>query len=445
MVPAGLPEPAVSGTGSCSPSTEPFAKFAAAGRIAFWSAGALSLALAALPGGAEEASLDARFEFDAYARRAGPLSPTDLVPSPESSGFPRSRRGLEAVLRVSGETGYLEFDSQLRLFAESDRDATAHIDEAFAEIPLGDRVFLHAGRRILSWGQSYGLNPADLYRDPLRENDVLAKSRARTRVEGVDMVGANFLFDSGNSLELNFAPNFDRRGSGNGEEFGLLRFSGFGGGGTFDYAASAIGGDRPGLGISFSMGAGYSTVLYADSTFRRGREKSAVSGVSPDGVAMVDTRETDGAFAFATLGVGHVFDGGFSLNAEFTRDEAGYSDAEWLRIAEALDMLSPVDSPMKGRSLGRLNETLDHYTLRQNYGFLRVAHDAVFGTELTFEATALHGFDDSSGAVGIRLEYPASELVSLGLIAERKYGGKNSEFALRPETGAIAIYFGASF
>lgn len=435
----------MSGTGSFSPSTEPFAKIAAAGRIASWSAAALSLALAAHPGGAEEPSLDARFEFDAYARRAGPLSPTDLVPSPESSGYPRSRRGLEAVLRVSGETGYLEFDSQLRLSAESDRDATVHIDEAFAEIPLGDRVFVYAGRRIRSWGQSYGLNPADPYRDPLRENDVLAQSRARNRVEGADMVGADLLFDSGNSLEMSFAPDFDRRDSGDGEDFALLRFSGFGGGGTFDYAVSAMSGDRPGLGGSLSMGTGFSTVIYGDATFRRGREKSSVVGVSPVGDLAVDSRETGGTFAFATLGVGHVFDGGLALNAEYSRDEAGYSGAEWLRIADALDMLAPVDSPTRGRGLGRLNETLDHYTLRRNYGFLRVAHDAVFGTELTFEATALHGFDDGSGAVGLRLEYPATERISLGLKAERKYGGKNSEFALRPETGAVAVYVGASF
>ena len=445
MVPAGLPEPAVSGTGSCSPSTEPFAKIAAARRIAFWSAGALSLALAALPGGAEETSLDARFEFDAYARRAGPLSPTDLVPSPESSGYPRSRRGLEAVLRVSGETGNLEFDSQLRLSAESGRDATVHIDEAFAEIPLGDRVFVYAGRRIRSWGQSYGLNPADPYRDPLRENDVLAQSRAHNRVEGADMAGADLLFDSGNSLELSLAPDFDRRDTGDGEDFGLLRFSGFGGGGAFDYAVSAMSGDRPGLGLSLSMGAGFSTVLYADAAFRRGREKSTVAGVTPAGALEVDARETGGTFAFATLGVGHVFDGGLALNAEYSRDEAGYSGAEWVRIEDALDMLTPVDSPTKGRRIGRLNETLDHYTLRRNYGFIRVAHDAAFGTELAIEATALHGFDDGSGSVGLRLEYPATEQVSLGLKAERKYGGKNSEFALRPETGALVIYFGASF
>ena len=104
-------------------------------------------------------------------------------------------------------------------------------------------------------------------------------------------------------------------------------------------------------------------------------------------------------------------------------------------------MLPPDGSPTRGR----LNETLDHYTLRRNYGFLRIAHDAAFGTELAIEATALHGFDDGSGAVGLRLEYPATEQVSLGLKAERKYGGKNSEFALRPETGAIAVYVGASF
>ena len=43
------------------------------------------------------------------------------------------------------------------------------------------------------------------------------------------------------------------------------------------------------------------------------------------------------------------------------------------------------------------------------------------------------------------MEYPATEQVSLGLKADRKYGGKNSEFALRPETGSIAVYVGASF
>lgn len=419
---------------------------ARAARIAFRIVGALSLALAAHTGRAEVPSIDARIELDAYSQRAGPISPTDLVPSPESPGYPRSRRGLVSVLQVSGETGGFRFDTQLRLAVESERDATGHLDEAFVEIPLGDRVFAYAGRRIRSWGQSYGLNPADLYRDPLRENDVLARSRARTRVEGADMVGADFLFDSGNSVELSFAPDFERRDSGDGEDFGLLRYSGFGGGGSFDYAVFAMSGDRPGLGFSLSRGAGFSTVLYADATFRRGREKSTVAGASADELAVV-APETEGISTFATLGVGHVFDGGLALNAEYSWDQAGYSDAEWLRISDALEMAARVDSSTwdQGLVLGRLNETLDHYTLRRNYGFIRVAHDAAFGTELAIEATALHGFDDDSGSVGLRLEYPATERVSIGLKAERKYGGRNSEFALRPETGAFAIYFGTSF
>jgi len=394
---------------------------------------------------AEDLSLRVNGVIDAYIASATLRHATDLVPFPAAAGYRDAHGGGEATFRITSRTGALTVGSQLRLAADHENEADLHVDEAYAELLLGNRIFAFAGRRILAWGQSHGLNPADFFRDPQRENAVFRQAQARSRVEGADMIGTDILFDNGRTLTLLNAPGFDRRHNGQEEDIALIRLSGFAFDGALDHAVTAISGDRPGAGVSLNHVIGEASVVYLDSAFRRGREKRSIAAIDPAGSLMLDPPETGGVIPHFTLGLGHTFGNGLSMNLEYTHDAGGYSNREWERIVRALDHVTPAISVVHGQTLGQLNGLLDHHTLRRNYAFVHIAHDGLFGSQLAIELTALHGMDDGSGTLGLRLEHPLTDQITVGLRASRKYGGTNTEFTLRPETNSIALYAGVTF
>lgn len=406
-----------------------------------------AFALAALgqTAGAQELSLRVKGSIDAFHTSASLKSATDLVPSPAGAGYRDAYRGVATTLNISGQSGAFRFGTQVRFDVDGETDAEVHLDEAFGEVMLGEHVFAFAGRRILTWGQSFGLNPADILHDPLRENAVFRQSNARTKVEGADMAGADILFNTGHALTLLYAPDVELRDNGAKQDLALARFSGFAFDGALEYAVSAIGGDRPGLGLSLNQAIGDASVVYLDGTFRKGRDKRTIASVSAAGALRLDAPDDDTVHPYVTLGVGHTFGSGWSANLEYTHDAGGYSKGEWRQIMQALEQVTPVRSAIQGQSFGQINGLLDHYTLRRNYVFGRLAHDALLDGKIATEVTVLHGLDDGSGSLGLRLEYPVAEQVTLGLKATHTYGGETAEFTLRPETDTIAIYTSIEF
>ncbi|WP_293573955.1 hypothetical protein [Phaeobacter sp.] len=405
------------------------------------SATALTTSLALLatgPAWASELQFDLMGRVSLYGKRAN-LVATDLVPNPDASGYQDALAGMSGVMGAKLSYGRLSLATQFRAEAR-DGQVETFTDEAYAELLLGESLFLFGGRSILSYGQAYGLNPADILHDPLAENRIFPSGQARSDVEGTEMIGADMLFDNGSSFSLIYAPDREDPRLGIKEDFAMLRFSGLIAGGAGDYSVALIDGNRPGAALSFSWGIGDASVIYMDAAFRKGREKQAISGTSPLGHLLLETRETGKIHPYATLGFGYTFGNGLSLNAEYTRDAGGYSDSEWYRIVDALDTTTPAQSTVHGQSLNQLNGLLNHYTLRQNYGFLRVSHDNLFGKAVSGEVTVLHGLDDGSGSLGLRLEMTLGDRATLGLTTTHKYGGENSEFTLRPEGDAIAIY-----
>lgn len=390
---------------------------------------------------AQDISFSLTGALDAYVKSSETASPTNLVPIPPKE----ASSGVEAILQFSAQADLLTVGSQLRFADDSETDAESHIDEAYAEWQLDSHIFAYAGRRILVWGQSYGLNPADVFQDPLRENPVFPQARARGRIEGADMAGGEILFDSGSALSLVYAPSFDRRDNEQKEDLALARFSSIAFGGSLDYALSAIGGDLPGLGTSVNYVVGSASVIYLDGTFRKGRERQTVAAISSAGMLMTELRDDDKYNPYVTLGLGHAFDNGLTANLELSHDAGGYSTSEWDSIASAIELVTPVASALHGQSLGQLNHLLNHYTLRQHYAFARVAHDQLLGSKFSAEATALHGIDDESGTLGFRLEYPVAEKFTLGLRAARNYGVSNTEFTIRPAPDTFALYAGVTF
>lgn len=288
-----------------------------------------SLLAVAAAGHAEDPKFTTSAELRGWAQWSDPVA-TDLVPDAKAAGYDARQSGADFLLRGQLEFSRLTLKTQLRLQYNGSpaEDSRGYVDEAYGELRLGQNTFLQAGRRILSYGQSYGLNPSDIFHDPLRENRVFRNSVASEMTEGTDMVGLEVLFNSGHSLSLIYAPDFDPHDDGGTEDFPVLRFGGTGANGALDYSFSAMGGERPGMGIALTYGIGDSSVLYLDGTLRRGRDRQALEGVTPSGNLIVSERETSGYFPYVTAGFGYTFGNGISLNAELTHDAAGYSDAE---------------------------------------------------------------------------------------------------------------------
>ena len=378
------------------------------------------------------------------------ISATPLVAHPDAADYYDT--AAEGFALVQGQLEYknLRFHSQFRAESE-DRESENSVDEAYIEAQLGDSVFAYAGRRILVYGQSYGLNPADILRDPLAENSTFSATLARGMNQGADLAGVDILDDFGGTFSFIYIADYDNPRLNLTEDIATLRYAGFLANGGADYSAALIGGAREGVVLSFSQGLGDASVLYMDGTLRRGREKRAISGTSPQGHLLPLPRDTKDLHPFATLGLGHFFETGWSLNVELSHDAGGYSDAEWGQITSALNTITPPQSAIEGRALGQLNGVLNHYTLRQNYTFLRLAHDDLFGDALFLDsrvsgaATLLYGLDDDSGNLGVRLETSLADHITTGLHFTRTFGSKNDAFKLRPENSAVALYMTMPF
>ena len=92
------------------------------------------------------------------------LTATDLIDDPEDSGY--DDKNTQAIGVVNSDLKYqrLRANSQLRFEAMAG-ETEFFVDEAYGELLFGESAFLYGGIRILSYGQSYGLNPVDFLHD----------------------------------------------------------------------------------------------------------------------------------------------------------------------------------------------------------------------------------------------------------------------------------------
>ena len=402
---------------------------------------AVAASMAAWPAFAE--SLDYTLEGGVYAfGQLASQEATDLTPNPAPRGYRAESMGADLVLRPKATVGPLRFEGGFRLRARNDAAATARIDEAFVEWAITDTAFASLGRRNLSFGQSYGVNPADLFRQPLEETRLFPADVSRAMAGAVDMLTLDLLFDSGGFAQFIYAPKDSADGS---TPFAMAQFSDMLADGALDYTLSAFSGARPGVSLSLTQGVGDATVLYVDASLRKGRDREVVSALAAGDVLQFAAQNTERFYPKATVGVGHTLSSGLSFNFEMTHDANGLSDLEWSKAMGALDALTPVRSVAAGSALGRLNGALGQYTQRQNYGFVRMAKDSLWGSPVSMEVTLLHGFDDGSGSLGLRLERPIGAWGRIGLMATHGYGGAGGEFTLRPARNTLSVYTTVSF
>ena len=397
-----------------------------------------------LPATAQELSVDLSGRGSLFGK-ISEHSATDLVPNPHESKYTESLGGAFGMVKLKLDYDQLRFATQVTAYSERNEETEFSADEAYAELLLGESSFVYIGRRVLSYGQSYGLNPTDIFRDPLTEKSIFSLSHARNDVKGVDLIGTDILFANGKNISFIYVLRQQNTALGAQKNFGLLRYSGFTSEKSLDYDLSLFGGNRPGTSASCGQGIGDASVLYIDAALRKGREKQTISGTSPSGILFVEEPNESHRLPSVTAGFSHTFKSGLSINTELTYDANGYSDQEWESVITALNKITTVQSNTYGQSLAQLNGLLNHYTLRRHYGFLRLFSDTLFSNSIDSELTVLHGFDDNSGSVGLRFEIPMKYSLLTGFYTTRKYGKSHDEFMLRAEKIMLSAYITMNF
>ena len=378
--------------------------------------------------------------------------PSLLLPSPSSAGLKDWQNTGIIVLNGKVNVGVLSLSGQFRALGRDTglnrgahaKGGKAEVDELFLEFAISKASFLYAGRRNIAFGQSYGINPADVFFDESKRDRRLPVSRQRSETRGMDLIGGKILFDSGVALEAFYAPStgdFLNKGMNN---RWLLSYRSMIDWHATDVTFLAFGGDRPGGGLSFSGRLIDDVIFYGDMVLRRGRSKATVEALAPDG-SFILSHDRTGLFFEGTLGFGYVFGNGLSINAEYSYLTGGYSDREWSAVLSAISANMPVMSAEAATRVMQLSNLTSNAFLRRNYVLLRLSHEALFGTSLQGEVVLLHGMDDSSGFLTLRLDCPVADNLTLSVVGSHGYGARDSEFGFRSEQGSLALQLVVKF
>ena len=373
---------------------------------------------------------------------------TRLVPNPVRHG--RERRFVSVTTAVDGQAwnGPIAVSGAGRLYARTAPSggdpAQLHVDELHAEYAVNSEHFLFAGRRHIVHGQSLGVNPLDFALDPIVLDRSKDSTRRRRETEGQDMLGFESLLDARFSLTGYWTPG----------ERALLA-------GTLtlpnrqsDLTALVVDDDRPGAGLSFSRTLGEALLAYADVAARRGRDRMGIrNDHGPDARPGAFATEEGGDsrfFARSSIGAGYTLDSGATLNVEYHFDANGYSNGEWDEITDLIVESETARSEerfgeLAERNLRRLGAHFARFTMRRHYGFLRARHPDLFGRGLALEATVLHGLEDHSGSMGLRLEREIGANLLLGVEGRWPYGENLDEFGLRTAGPSGSIHVTAYF
>lgn len=371
-----------------------------------------------------------------------------LLPNPSQNSGWRNHQTSGLLLLRSGLTwGNLTVSAQHRLLDRSTGPASGVLregqrietDELYAEYALSDTLFVHIGRRNLSTGQSYGINPNDVFFNRLEINRRLPSDRQRSETNGIDMVGFQYLTDTGSSVSAYWAPQTgDLNRDASGDRW-LVSYRTRLGAGMTDMTVSAFGGARPGVSTSIVHQTEQDWLFYTDTAVRRGRALQAVS--APDGSGAFTTlpREQDKYIIETTVGAGYTFGNGLSANLEWTHLGGGMSGSEWANFTDAVSANSPPTSAASAQRLAELRALANHTELRRDYLFLRLFQERVAGTKLQSQMVVLHGLEDGSGSAALRLEYPFTPETSAWLYLNRRYGDSKDEFTQRTERGTVSL------
>jgi len=278
-----------------------------------------------------------------------------------------------------------------------------------------------------------------VFLDPRALDRAKNNTRRRREIPGQDMLGFESLVSSRFTFGGYWAP---RAGELNQDQphrallAGALTLLDW----NADVTAILIKDAHSGAGLSAARTLGDATLVYADLTARRGRDRMRIRadrspGATP-GAFVASGGNRRRLYAQASLGIGHARASGGGFNLEYYYDANGYNSREWREIERLITDAGAANNA----NLARLNARLDHFTLRRHYAFLRTFHPRQFGLALDAETTVFHNLADHSGVFDLRLEYRLSPKLLLGLHGRYFYGKANDEYALRTARRSAALY-----
>ena len=324
-------------------------------------------------------------------------------------------------------------------------DTAGGWDELYAEYRLTEDVFLFAGRRNVTFGQAESSYVLDVFIDPLEIDRSKNIDRRRREVEGEVMVGFEMFLTPEVSMAGYHLPRQDKYFGGEHDQRSLFNV-------TWllpwqaDVELLLLDDERRGMGLAYSQTVGDALLLYAEGIRRETRDRGRIA----TGPAGVNQSAPDNQnVSQITLGGNYVFTNELVMTAEYYRNMNGYSDTEWDVINEIITTgnqgLASNHPAIRARERGnllRLNEALRHYSLRQNYGFLRLSHAEPFALPLAAEISAFHNLDDHSNRLSARFEKAWGNSLT-GLYATASHG--NGEFSLRSPKQAVMMYWSLTF
>ncbi|WP_423908135.1 hypothetical protein [Candidatus Spongiihabitans sp.] len=381
------------------------------------------------------------------------------LPAKLQRGEPKiSAASVTAVVSVEVWEGPLMLVSQVRGRSQSVADrwqAQADVDELYVEYALSDERFLHLSRRNIVFGQAYGVNPLDVFLDPLELDHSLNESRRRREVPGQDMLGFEALYGDVFTVSGYWAPATVALNSDAPQrallagEFLLPQWNA-------DFTLLLFEDERRGAGLSWSTTLDDAVLVYGDMTLRQGRDRAGVQAdvgvdpcsASPPSGLITHSRDVDRLYSQASVGFSATAESGAMVNFEYYYDANGYSDSEWGEIACLIANNSAKErggsgNPSAGNLL-RIGQLLAPSTLRQHYGFIRAWQPDLFDLGIEAETTLFHGLVDNSGILSLRFEHAESNLL-IGVWGSYSYGQGLDEFALRGEGLSGAVYVTVNF
>ena len=336
-----------------------------------------------------------------------------------------STLSVTAVAALEAWKGPLTLSVQLRpnaIFANGDRETKFDVDEIYAEYAFTPESFLYGGRRNIVYGHSYGVNPLDVFLNPLSLDRSKNITRRRREIIGQDMIGFETLISDRFALNGYWAPSEGTLNEGNPQRALLA--------GTLialeqnaDFTFILIKDDRSGAGLSISQSLGQATVVYGDLVARRGRDRIGVG--NDDGNRL---------FMQLSIGAGYTRKSATTFNLEYHYDANGYTTNEWNEVTK---LIPKVDPP--------LNLLLNHFTLRRHYGFLRMYQPRLFDFDFVTETTVFHNLLDHSGIFGVRFEHKIGADLLLGIQGRYSYGTFPDEFVLRGGRASGSFYVTTRF
>jgi len=377
---------------------------------------------------------DFRIVNDLY--ETNPLVTEDAISNKNSNTESSTSR-----LNLESWNDKTNVSTQIRFKYENNQvdnvNSETEIDEFFGEYEFTDELFIFAGRRNIVLGQSYGINPIDVFSDYSLLDRSLNSSRKRIEYPGQDMLGFENLYDEGSTISGYIAPKISF--SNNERDQALLSKSMFLSEFNSDFSILGFIDERSGLGFSFTKPQEKASLFYADVSLREGRDRALIradTSSSVEGDFLTIEGDQKKLYLESNVGFSYAFHTGGTFNIEYYFNQNGYTNPEWLQIKGLIltnsnNVANGVDIDQSESNLNSLNSYLTYEVLRREYVFMRYFSSFIFDEDSNFETTVFHSLEDGSGSLSVRLEKSLISDLLIGLYLNSNYGNSYDEFKLR--------------